>query len=373
MVTLRVIVDSVLEERPRGLARYAQQLTLALIATAPRDCDVEGIIPASSETDYAELDRRLPGLAGLHKSALARRDLYAAWQHGITTVPGMIHSPTLLAPLRSHSRTRRPGTQVAVTIHDGVPWSFPESGRRSGWVRAMARRAQKHADAIVVPTHAVAAELDDRLGIGSRIRVIGGAPSLTPPPDPDAVAARLDLPPDYLLAVGDLDPHKAIRELLAALALPEVPDVPLILVGVADAAGPTLDALVTQAGLPAGRVRVLGPLRDDELAVAMQRTALFLQPSRAEGFGLSMLEAFALGAPVLHSDAPALLEVSDGAGRAVMRGSGEGYSERLADAIAQLLRDAAARERLSVLGMDRARAFDWHDSAEKVWQLHAEL
>jgi hypothetical protein len=38
-----------------------------------------------------------------------------------------------------------------------------------------------------------------------------------------------------------------------------------------------------------------------------------------------------------------------------------------------VLDDGALRERLSVLASDRARAFSWRDSAERVWQLHADL
>ena len=35
--------------------------------------------------------------------------------------------------------------------------------------------------------------------------------------------------------------------------------------------------------------------------------------------------------------------------------------------------DAELRSRLGVLASDRARAFSWRDSAERVWQLHADL
>jgi hypothetical protein len=57
----------------------------------------------------------------------------------------------------------------------------------------------------------------------------------------------------------------------------------------------------------------------------------------------------------------------------VPREDADGYPERLAHAIGGLLSDASARERLAVVGQDRARAFSWRDSAEKVWQLHADL
>jgi hypothetical protein len=49
------------------------------------------------------------------------------------------------------------------------------------------------------------------------------------------------------------------------------------------------------------------------------------------------------------------------------------FSERLAAAIAATLDDAQLLGRLAVEGRDRSHAFSWRDSAERVWQLHADL
>ena len=57
----------------------------------------------------------------------------------------------------------------------------------------------------------------------------------------------------------------------------------------------------------------------------------------------------------------------------VERGDDEGYPERLADGINSVLDDPALAERLAYMGSDRAKAFSWRSSAEKVWQLHADL
>jgi glycosyltransferase involved in cell wall biosynthesis len=86
-----------------------------------------------------------------------------------------------------------------------------------------------------------------------------------------------------------------------------------------------------------------------------------------------MIEAFNFGTPVVHSDAPAVLEVSAGAGLAVAREPAESYSDRLAEAVASVASDPARAERMGFAGRDRARTFSWKDSAEKVWQLHADL
>ena len=109
------------------------------------------------------------------------------------------------------------------------------------------------------------------------------------------------------------------------------------------------------------------------VAVALERAAVFVFPSLAEGFGLPVIEAFNFGTPVVHSDDPAVLEVSAGAGVAVAREPAESYAERLADAVGTVLIDPALAERMGFAGRDRARTFSWADSADKVWQLHADL
>ena len=167
--TLRMIVDQVVAPVPGPLGVYTQALTDALIRTAPRDCEVEGIVSSSPPGDYDRLAAMFPGLAGLYKTTLARRELAAAWQLGLTTSPGggIIHAPGLFAPLRRHDRSAG-GDQVVVTVHDLLAWTHPESLTNASvaWHRAMMKRARKHADAVVVPTHALA----ERLADGGRLR-----------------------------------------------------------------------------------------------------------------------------------------------------------------------------------------------------------
>ncbi len=377
MTTLRVILDEVTAAPTGGMARYAEELTRQLIATAPRGSSVGGIVSASPEPDYARLAERLPGLTELYKSPLARRELAAAWQHGFTRLPGsgMVHATSLLAPMSRHDRLTARKTQTAVTVHDAVAWTDPEllSSRQLAWNKAMTRRAERFADAVVVPTHAVADELASRFEFGDRLRVIGGAPSSRVRPVADASERRdrLGLSDNYLLAVSGLDPRKGLDALIAALA--DVPEVPLVVVGSEPGDAGRIADSATAAGIPVDRVVALGPIDDDDLAAVLQGASLFVQPSRAEGFGLAMVEAFAFGLPVIHSDAPALVEVAAGAGVVVARDAPDGYPDRLAEAIRSVRDDPQLHDRLSVSASDRARAFSWRDAAEKVWQLHADL
>jgi glycosyltransferase involved in cell wall biosynthesis len=376
MTTLRVIIDEMLSPTRGSVARYSEELTRGLIASAPRNCFVEGFVSASAEAEYALIHERLPNLAALHKSALSRRELRASWHHGFTKVPGsgMLHAPSLLAPLRRHDRLNR-GDQIVVTVHDTVAWTRPESlgNRQAAWSRAMLKRAEKFADAIVVPSHTVAQQLDDVANFGERVRVISGAAStsLRVPNNVNERASELALPERFLLAIGGLETHRAIDHLIRALRKLD-DDVTLLLVG-PEPEDDTVATFVAAEGLTPERVRCLGTLSDEDLSVAFDRAAAFVYPNLDVGFGMPVLEALSLGTPVVHSDAPALLELAVDAGVVVEREPAEGYSEALADGISRVLNNAEFAERLFYSGQDRARAFNWRMSAEKVWQLHADL
>jgi len=379
MTTLRVVVDQVLAPVPGGIGRYTAELTRALVTGAPRGCDVEGVVAAHPQADYDRLTDLVPGLSHLTKSPLGRRELGLAWQTGLLGLPGrgMVHATSLLAPLGRHDRGLNPGDQTVVTIHDTVPWTHPETLTPQGvrWHRAMAKRALRFADAVVVPTHAVASELGDILPFGDRLRVIGGAVSddLRVPADADELAEQLDLPERYVLSVGTLEPRKGIEPLIRALAHEDAPDLPLLVVGPEGWGDVRVDEIVASAGLPPESVRVLGHVSDAQLAVLLQRATVFVFPSLAEGFGLPVVEALSLGTPTIVSDAPALVEVAADAAVVVPREDAAGYPARLAQAIFQVVTDLELSSRLGVAGLDRARAYSWSDSADKVWQLHADL
>jgi glycosyltransferase involved in cell wall biosynthesis len=376
--TLRVIVDQIVAPVPGALGRYTLDLARAIVAAAPRGCDVEAIVSSSPPADYDRVLEEIPGLSGLYKTTLARRELAAAWQLGLTTSPGsgMIHATSLFAPLRKHDR-EVDGNQVVVTVHDVLAWTHPEalSAASVAWQKGMLKRARRHADAVVVPTHALAERLGEIVDLGDRIRVIGTAPrsGLVLGPDRGLRAARLGLPPEYVVVPGTLEPRRGLVDVFAALARPGVPEVPIVVVGPESWRDQHVVTLPAEYGLDPARIRTLDDLDAGDLAVVISGAMAFVAPSHDDGSGTTVIEAFSLGVPVIHSDAPAYLEVSAGAGLAVPVGIGEGYADRLAAAIASVVTDPSLAGRLAVAGNDRSRAFSWRDAGERVWQLHADL
>ncbi|MFF2370035.1 glycosyltransferase [Agromyces sp. NPDC058110] len=378
-ITLRMIVDQVVAPVPGPLGRYTQALTSALIASTPSGCQVEAVVSSSPPTDYARIEAMFPGLSGLYKTSLARRELAGAWQLGLTTSPGggMIHAPSLFAPLRRHDRTVS-GDQVVVTVHDLTAWTHPEAltSTTVSWTKAMLKRARRHADAVVVPTHALAERLADIADFGERVRVIGTAPrvGLVMPGDGEGSIrrARLGLPDEYLVARGTLEARTGLVELLEALGRPGVPQIPLVVLGPDSWGEVHLATVAEDSGVDARRVHALQIDDPSDLAAVLAGATAVVAPGHEEGAATDLIEAFSMGAPVIHSDTATHLEVAAEAGLAVTVGSG-GFVERLAAAVTSVIEHPSLADRLAVTSGDRARAFSWRDSAERVWQLHADL
>ncbi|MGH3755731.1 MAG: glycosyltransferase family 4 protein, partial [Pseudonocardiaceae bacterium] len=244
--------------------------------------------------------------------------------------------------------------------------------RGAGWHRRMIGRAARRAGALVVPTAAVADDLPRHVPCPAPVHVVGEGVTAAVarlPDDAAGIATRLGLPPRYVLAIGTLEPRKGIGTLLAALAAPDAPDLPVVLAGQPGWGRVDPAALARQSGLDPGRVHMLGRISDNELAVVLHHAAVLAAPSLAEGFGLPVLEAMAAGVPVVHSDAPALVEVAGGAGVTVARND----PAALAAALRTVLSDAGPAQAMIAAGRSRAQRFSWEHTARQVWAVHVEL
>lgn len=366
---LRVVLDQVVAPTEADLGAASRELARALVRTAPSGCAVEGIVPHAADGE-ATLERAVPGLEQVTK-VMARRELAAAWQLGVApgVAHGMIHAPTLLAPLVRHDRVNE-NDQTVVTMWGFGAWEHPQELSRGVvlWHKAMLKRAMRFADAVVVPTHAAAARLGELGSFGERIRVIAGsAPDGFRVPVDDVGRRRaLELPDGFLLAVGSDRPSERLADAFAAVVRAGV-DLPLVVMadhGEDDAA--VLD-LAGGAGLDASRVHVLRGLDAADRGAVFAGAVAMLAPSRATDFPWRVVEAIALGVPVVAADTPTHREVILDGG---LLGADAGA---LGESLSLALRSTEAVERLSVLAADRGRAFSWLGAAERVWQLHADL
>ncbi|WP_310247885.1 glycosyltransferase [Microbacterium trichothecenolyticum] len=375
VATLRVMLDQLVAPSEPELVEASRELARALVLGAPSGCEVEAIAPAGGVEGALEA---VPGLSGVRRTALPRRELAAALQLGVGTGigGGMIHSPTLFAPLVRHDRVHD-HDQAVVTVWDLRPWESPSELPRAvvAWHKAMLKRAVKHADAVVVPTHSLAVRLVEIApGLRDRVRVIAGASPLGFAVPVDEVGRRraLGLPEGYVLLAGGPLGSEGLDAGLAAVAASGV-DLPVVVIDVEEGHEPAVEDLASAAGLPERALHVRGALDAPDRAAVFGAAVAFVAPSRRAAFPWRVVDALTVGVPVIAASSAVHDEVVFDGGELVSGTDAASLTDALGAALASGLGSTAAAERLGVLAGDRGRAFSWREAADKVWMLHAEL
>ena len=357
------MVDQLFAPVPGGTGRYAGELAAALALAIP-----EG---SSLQTWSAWRGLRHPissGTPGLRELPLGSKVLARMWERGLGPAPrdaDVVHATTLFLPPRRCAA-------LVVTIHDVVPWTHPELLTPRGVVfhRRMGARAAREADLIVTPTVAVADQVRDILSPAADVTAVppGFSAALGVPDDASERRPRFARHDGYLLFVGTSEPRKGLDTLLGALSEPPLSNQSLVVVGPRGWGGMDVGRDAAALGV-GGRVTVTGRVNDADLAALYAGASLVVMPSRAEGFGLPILEAMSLGVPVITSDDPAMCEVGGGATQLFPVGD----AAALCAAIVRVLGDEALRTQMVDSGRSRAREFDWSDSARTLWGHYARL
>jgi glycosyltransferase involved in cell wall biosynthesis len=125
---------------------------------------------------------------------------------------------------------------------------------------------------------------------------------------PDVLAAYALQESGFLLTVSVINPHKNLMRLVDAYAASGV-ELPLVVVGAHRDDIDRVRARIERLRLQ-DRVRLIGRVSDQELAVLYGTCRAFIYPSLYEGFGLPVIEAMACGAAVVASRTSSIPEVA---------------------------------------------------------------
>lgn len=339
---MRVLIDTTaLNRAPSGTAVYLERLLPALEAL--------GVTVLT-----ARLKARPRGGGGPRSYANAA--LALAWtQVELPARARRSRADLLHHPLPAHCA--RLGQAQVLTVHDVAFELLSECfDAKYRWAARRAhRRAVVHADAVIVPSQATAADVHERWGIDSeRVVLAPHGPGQAPLPARRAV--------EHFLYVGDAEPRKNLPRLLEAYARYRAghPAQPAGLpspVGRAD--GGPLDLVLAGRARADGRPGVRHEPEPD-LPGLHARAAALLLPSLHEGFGLTALEAMHAGTPVLTSSGvPALTELCADAARYVDPRD----TDDLVRGLVELATVPPLREALRRRGLARAAEFTWERSA----------
>lgn len=244
------------------------------------------------------------------------------------------------------------------TVHDLIPLLHPGlTGIDGVRMRRMLRAILPHAAHIVTVSEATRLEIIAHLNVPpARVTNTGQAVDVA---GADAAPPEGLVPGSYWLHVGAIERRKNIRRLIAAWQASNTPHT-LVL------AGPDgWNAAEQLAGAPP--IMRIPWLPRPQLLNLIRGARGLLMPSLAEGFGLPVAEAMALGTPVLTSDRGALAEV---AGAAAVLVDPED-TRAITQGLAALDRDSDLRDRLTALGLVEARRFGREAYANRMQALYA--
>lgn len=280
----------------------------------------------------------------------------------------VFHSPDFIPPLHSA------GPSV-ITIHDLAFLIYPhfltrDSARYYGQIDRAIRRANR----IIAVSESTKHDLIKKLGASEdKITVIYEAADPLFRPEEHAAAlhhvqALFEIPEDFILFVGTIEPRKNIPGLLRAyrrLRDKYKLTPALVLAGAPGWLSEDVAKLVNDLELKA-HCFFLGRVSSHDLLHLYNAAQCLAHPAFYEGFGVTPLEAMACGTPVVVSNVSSLPEVVGDAALLVDPKN----DEEITVALWRVLTDAALRAQLRAKGLRRAEAFSWERAACQTMEVY---
>ncbi|MFH1098311.1 MAG: glycosyltransferase family 1 protein [Candidatus Uhrbacteria bacterium] len=263
-------------------------------------------------------------------------------------------------------------TKLITTIHDVAFKDFPEaySFRERRYADHATRLAVRAADRVIVPTRAVACDLERCYQCDpTKITVIAHGVELDSKysvPMVKECSSRLATDDSRLvLYVGRLEYKKNVVRMIQAFEriASQCSNLQLVLAGQPGHGHEQVRETIDRSPVR-DRIITLGWISREEYWCLLSRASVFLFPTLVEGFGLPILEAMAAGVPVIVSRGGAHEEVAGDA--AVLVDPFDVSS--IADATSSILDNVTFRSALVERGRQRAAEFTWKRSARATWE-----
>jgi glycosyltransferase involved in cell wall biosynthesis len=293
-----------------------------------------------------ELGSRLNGIAW-ENLVLARH-----WRE-----TDVLFCPSYTAPLNYRGRlvvATHSVNEAEPTTH---PWWYHLTYRQR--YKFCARRA----DAVIVPSETTRGHVEKLYGVRpERITIVAeGAPNSFAPVRDERVLVETrrrylgdDVP--YVLFVGKMSQRRNIPALLEAFSRVKKADgIPhkLLLFG-PNVLDLPLDRLVARLGIAESVIQTDGLIaRHEDILPVYSGADLFVHPTAAEGFSLTIVEAMACGLPVVTVGRGAVAEIVDGAALTV----DAPIPDQLEAAIRRVLSNETLRRELGAKALERSKLF----------------
>lgn len=357
-----------------GLGRYSRSLTRAMLP----------LLDEPPTLFYNRINDRSQPIDGLEQCPERTVGLgykpwrMAAWMGQVLRIPfnrlvpnaALFHAHEhLLIPLR--------GVPTVLTVHDLIYKIFPQHHKRLNHIylnHAMPLFV-KRADHIITISEASKRDLMNFYGTPSeKITVIYEAADTDfQPPDPDhieAVRQQYNLPEQFLLVVGTIEPRKNYSRLAQALMIlrQKHPDLKLVVVGSRGWLTEEFFQTIADSGATE-HIIFPGYVPDIHLPSVYAAATILVMASVYEGFGLPVLEAMACGTPVVSSNASSLPEL----GGNVARYFDPHNLDEMVAALDGVLSDEALQRQMRKDGPTHATQFSWERAARETLAVYSSL
>jgi glycosyltransferase involved in cell wall biosynthesis len=277
-----------------------------------------------------------------------------------------------------------PGVPTVVTIHDLIPMVLPEY-RGNMLVRlytSLVAAAAPQAALILADSQASKRDILHKLNVpDEQVRVVylAPAPYFQPAgtwPQIEDIKQKYNLPENFVLGgMCGFDVRKNISALLHAYTWVSATlgdEYPLVLAG----GLPEKDTSFFPDPLRIARKLDLaeyiitpGWITEEDRPLLYVAAAVFVFPSRYEGFGLPVLEAMACGTPVVTTNVSSIPELAGPAAFQVDPND----TKHMAASIIRLCTEAESRDEMVELGFAQVERFNWEQTARQTLQAYREV
>ncbi|NTW26832.1 MAG: glycosyltransferase family 4 protein [Candidatus Moranbacteria bacterium] len=271
--------------------------------------------------------------------------------------------------------------KTMVTFHDMSMFSIPQylSAVKRTKNKAVARLMAKKADKIVAVSQSIKDDLEKFIGqAAEKTQVVYSGLDKRFFDESEMtdgkVLGKHDITKKYILFLGTLEPSKNIARLLEAFSKFKAAqkqknagkfEYQLVLAGKRGWLSQEYLQIIRDFGLTKDVV-FTGYVIGDELVPLFHGAEFFVMPSLYEGFGMTVLEAFATRTPAIVSNVASLPEIVGDA--ALMVNPVD--TLQLAEAIGKFAVDKSLRDEYVAKGIEQARKFNWDKTAQETLEIY---
>lgn len=359
-----------------GIGRYTRGLITTL---AQLDSTNQYTLMSTSDAPLDGLQYFKPYPNFNHKTyPLPERWLTIGWHRLYLPVPAnwftgpinLFHSPNFILPPVRNAKT-------LLTVHDLSFVQHPQGAvdKLRRWLEKVVPRSLARADHVLADSHSTKQDLIDIYSVSPpKITVIGAGVEerfqpITNETQLNSVRKKHNLPPNFILGLGTLEPRKNFTGLIQAFSQSPVRNTHHLVI--AGGKGWLFDDIfaAAESSPVADRIHLIGFVADDDLPALYTLANVFAYPSHYEGFGIPVIEAMACGTPVICANNSSLPEV---AGKAALQITATD-TPALADALNRLTTDHSLREQCIKEGFLQAQTFNWTAAATRLLTVYQQF